>query len=189
MCLFRFLFDSALRSGKLCVAVLRKTKRRAPAPPPQQDNASVQGHRNSSTQQGAPTAAGRNMDNKNGHIATLPRTAHAQEPNGLHTKKLALSGSAHNLAHNHGESSQGSSAAVSLKGKAQELASPVTVARSDSVLSKMLPEVKRKVGVGLKHRVDVTIEHGRLGWRTLKCKPNLRTLVQCGKCLFLVVWH
>ncbi|XP_038078979.1 uncharacterized protein LOC119746231 isoform X2 [Patiria miniata] len=30
----RFLLDSALRSGKLCVAILRKTKRKAPRPPP-----------------------------------------------------------------------------------------------------------------------------------------------------------
>ncbi|XP_071794161.1 uncharacterized protein [Asterias amurensis] len=29
----RFLFDSALRSGKLCVAIFRKTKRKAPPPP------------------------------------------------------------------------------------------------------------------------------------------------------------
>ncbi|XP_072038388.1 PDZ domain-containing protein 2-like isoform X2 [Amphiura filiformis] len=139
-----FLFDSALRSGKLCVAVLRKTKRRAPAPPSsinsmqQVDNTpNVQRPRTSIT-------AGRTMDNRSGHIATLPRT-NAHEPNGFNIKsqqqqQQPLSASAQNLAQNHG----GEANTGSMSAKPPELASPVTVARSDSVLSKMLPEVKRK---------------------------------------------
>ena len=160
-CHFRFLFDSALRSGKLCVAVLRKTKRRAPAPPPsqQQQSASHQPRRentttpsssNAATEQ-TTTGAGNNMD-KNGQFATLPRIGmqlqdQQQSPNGFNNTKgqQGLSASSNDLA----ETQQGGDAeksAAAAKGRVADLASPVTVARSDSVLSKMLPEVKRKVG-------------------------------------------
>ncbi len=88
------------------------------------------------------------MDNNSGHIATLPRTnvQDSNGSNGINTKsqQKPLSASTQNLASRSNEANKGSMMATT---KPSELASPVTVARSDSVLSKMLPEVKRKVGV------------------------------------------
>ena len=223
----RFLFDSALRSGKLCVAIFRKTKRKAPPPPATTGTCPTQGvsqstphatvHREVSIEPGVVTTtssttqlSGRQYSSgypqgkpSNGHISQdsgrqtnkgpvvgtqYPSSASQEEDMKANRVKTLPAGSSLSVAGSSQAETIGSlvsgDRAFSMKRpaprqppatvataalsthtplvdsgttdepilpsrtvKVSETSPHVTLSRSDSVLSKMLPEVKRNVSV------------------------------------------